>query len=114
MMFDAFHVPGNRGGVESQQAEELDEYSPPMQLPFGGRRPFRREREAAITLVVQEAALAEMLHHRGDAGLLDAQSGGNIHHARVAFGSDKFSDACEAILSAGGQRARTATRMNAH
>jgi len=70
-------------------------------MPFGNRIPFRREHDTAIALVVQDAEVAEVLHHRGDAGLLHTE-GGAMSTTRVAFGGDEFRDAFEAIFSAWG------------
>src|SRR5262245_29523610 len=113
-MFHSFHVPRGGGSVKSQEIEELDEHTAPTQLSFGDRGSFRREREAAITFVAQEAAPAQLLHHGRDAGTFDAEGGGDVRHARVAFGGYKFSDALETIFSICGKRARKATLVNAH
>ena len=60
-----------------------------------------RENEAAIFFVLEQTLAVETLNHVGDAGLRDAETGGDVDDPGVALGVDQLQDAFEIILDRG-------------
>ena len=85
-------------------AEELQEIGQELVTPGDiARQGLARsgENEPAIFFVLEETLSVETLNHVGDAGLRDAETGGDVDDPGVALGVDELQDTFEIILDRG-------------
>jgi hypothetical protein len=102
VMLHAFDIVINDVGRE---AEKLEEVGQELMAVGDVTREFlarRREHEAAVFLVFEQAVGIEFLNHVGDASLGNGETPGDVDHARVTLGVDELEDLLEVILDGRG------------
>ena len=101
MMLHSFDIMVDHAIIDAEKFQEIgQELVTPGDVARQGLA-RSRENEAAIFFVLEETLTVETLNHVGDAGLRDAEAGGDVDHAGVALGVDQLQDAFEVILDRG-------------
>ena len=73
VVLDDFNFLFNRLGAQAEELEQFRERAMPHIDVLGDRAALRREREATVFFLVQEAARGEPAHHVGHRRLAEAK-----------------------------------------
>ena len=117
MMLEPLDVGEMVAMAEAHELEEIGEQGVALADFFRHAAALRREGEAAVGLVAEEAELAEALDHDGGAGAVEAQRLGDVGDAGVALAAFEVEDALEVVLHAlghGGAVVRAALARRVH
>jgi len=112
VMFHPFDIMFDHALIDAEELEEIrQELMSPGNIA-GKRFTSGGQDEAAILLVIEETFAIESLHHVGDAGLRNAETGRDIDDPGVALGIDQFENTLEVIFHRG--RAARGVRFGGH
>ena len=98
VVLHAFDVAVNGVGIEPEAGEETGEDVVAVGDGLADGAAVVGEGDAAVALVNEEAFSVELLDHGGDAGLGNAEIGGDVHDAGVAFEFDEVVNLLQIVL----------------